>query len=154
MPKFLERKLKQEYGKKSAIPYKVMNSIGAMRGSKETEKGREMEAKHQRDKGEQSAMKKQPAMQPMREMRIEIHRGPATAKMEHGPVTGFTVHHHMMPMPTKSPAFMESTTHSQPFSLKEHDAMMDHIDEHTAGQMGKSAGAAEAAMEAPEEVDE
>ena len=49
MPKFLERKLKAEYGADSKIPYKVMNSIGAMHGNKETAKGREMEAKHQRD---------------------------------------------------------------------------------------------------------
>lgn len=49
MPKFLENKLKQEYGADSSIPYKVMNSIGAMRGNKETAKGRAMEAKHERD---------------------------------------------------------------------------------------------------------
>jgi hypothetical protein len=147
MPKFLEDKLKREYGENSAVPFKVMNSIGAMRGNKETEKGREMEAKHNRDKGEKPAMKKQPAM-PMKRMEIEIHRGP---KKE---VTGFTVHHHMMPTPSKSPAFMEDTTHSQPFSVKEHDAMMDHIDEHTSAQMGKSMGGAEAAAEAPGEVDE
>jgi len=46
MPKFLEKKLKEEYGADSDIPYKVMNSIGAMHGNKETEKGKEMEAKH------------------------------------------------------------------------------------------------------------
>jgi hypothetical protein len=50
MPEFLERKLKQEYGKDSAIPYKVMNAVGAMRGSKETAKGRRMQKKHERDK--------------------------------------------------------------------------------------------------------
>ena len=49
MPKFLENKLKKEYGEKSDIPYKVMNSIGAMRGNKETAKGRAMEVKHKRD---------------------------------------------------------------------------------------------------------
>lgn len=49
MPAFLENKLKQEYGADSSIPYKVMNSIGVMNGNKETEKGREMDAKHQRD---------------------------------------------------------------------------------------------------------
>lgn len=46
MPKFLEKKLKAEYGANSKIPYKVMNSIGAMRGNKETAKGAEMERKH------------------------------------------------------------------------------------------------------------
>jgi len=49
MPKFLEQKLKKEYGSNSAVPYKVMNAIGAMHGSKETAKGRAMEAKHERD---------------------------------------------------------------------------------------------------------
>lgn len=49
MPKFLEERLKKEYGADSKIPYAVMNKIGAMRGSKETAKGRAMEAKHERD---------------------------------------------------------------------------------------------------------
>ena len=48
MPKFLERKLKAEYGTNSAVPYKVMNAIGVMRGNKETPKGAAMEAKHER----------------------------------------------------------------------------------------------------------
>ncbi len=46
MPKFLEKKLKAEYGANSKIPYKVMNSIGAMHGNKETTKGKAMEKKH------------------------------------------------------------------------------------------------------------
>jgi hypothetical protein len=48
MPKFLEDKLKKKYGKDSSIPYKIMNSIGAMHGNKETAKGASMEAKHER----------------------------------------------------------------------------------------------------------
>lgn len=47
MPKFLEKKLKKEYGAKSDIPYKVMNKLGVMKGSKETAKGKEMEKKHE-----------------------------------------------------------------------------------------------------------
>lgn len=47
MPAFLEKKLKAEYGQNSNVPFKVMNAIGAMRGSKETAKGKEMEKKHQ-----------------------------------------------------------------------------------------------------------
>ena len=47
MPAFLEAKLKKEYGADSATPYKVMNSIGVMRGNKETAKGAAMEAKHE-----------------------------------------------------------------------------------------------------------
>jgi hypothetical protein len=46
MPAFLEAKLKREYGANSKVPYKVMNSIGAMRGNKETAKGKRMEKKH------------------------------------------------------------------------------------------------------------
>ena len=49
MPKFLEEKLKAEYGAKSDIPYKIMNKMGAMHGSKETAKGKAMERKHERD---------------------------------------------------------------------------------------------------------
>ncbi len=51
MPAFLEEKLKKRYGAKSAIPYKIMNSIGAMRGNKTTAKGEAMQAKHERDMG-------------------------------------------------------------------------------------------------------
>lgn len=46
MPKFLENKLKKEYGANSSIPYKIMNKMGAMKGSKETAKGRAMEKEH------------------------------------------------------------------------------------------------------------
>lgn len=46
MPKFLENKLKKEYGAKSDIPYKIMNKMGAMRGNKETAKGKAMARKH------------------------------------------------------------------------------------------------------------
>ena len=54
MPRFLEAKLKREYGAKSKVPYKVMNAIGAMHGNKETAKGAEMQVKHEMDsfKGE------------------------------------------------------------------------------------------------------
>lgn len=56
MPKFLERKLKTEYGANSKIPYMVMNKIGAMHGNKETAKGKAMQKKHEKD------MKKNPAV--------------------------------------------------------------------------------------------
>ena len=46
MPKFLEEKLKAEYGNNPHAIYGTMNKIGAMHGNKETEKGREMERKH------------------------------------------------------------------------------------------------------------
>ncbi len=64
----------------------------------------------------------------IRSMRIEIHRGP---KKE---VTGFTVHHERVPKATKSAAFLEDTHESHPFSAGQHEEMMNHIDQHIAGQ--------------------
>lgn len=55
MPKFLEDKLKARYGADSATPYKIMNKLGFMHGSKETPKGKAAAQKH---KMLQSAMKK------------------------------------------------------------------------------------------------
>lgn len=57
MPRFLEKKLKAEYGQNSSIPYKVMNSLGVMRGNKETAKGKAMQAKHDRKLSSASAAK-------------------------------------------------------------------------------------------------
>lgn len=51
MPAFLENKLKAQYGADSAVPFKIMNSIGAMRGNQETPLGRAMQMKHERDTG-------------------------------------------------------------------------------------------------------
>lgn len=47
MPKFLEKKLKEEYGDNPHAIYGTMNKIGAMKGSKETAKGKRMEKKHE-----------------------------------------------------------------------------------------------------------
>jgi hypothetical protein len=46
MPKFLENKLKAEYGNNPHAIYGTMNKIGAMHGNKETPKGRAMAQKH------------------------------------------------------------------------------------------------------------
>lgn len=46
MPAFLEAKLRKEYGNNPSAIYGTMNKIGAMRGNKETAKGRRMEKKH------------------------------------------------------------------------------------------------------------
>lgn len=48
MPAFLEKKLKKEYGNNPHAIYGTLNKIGAMRGNKETAKGKRMEAKHNR----------------------------------------------------------------------------------------------------------
>ena len=45
MPKILEAKLKKEYGKDSDVPYKIMNKLGYMKGSKETAKGKALDKK-------------------------------------------------------------------------------------------------------------
>ena len=58
MPEFLEKRLKKEYPNDPAAPYKIMNSLGAMRGSKVTAKGIEMEKKHKADLGKKSKTKK------------------------------------------------------------------------------------------------
>lgn len=47
MPKFLENKLKREYPNDPGAVFGTLNSIGAMRGNKETAKGRAMEKKHE-----------------------------------------------------------------------------------------------------------
>src|ERR1035441_3020776 len=125
MPKFLEDKLRAEDGDQPSAIYGTINKLGAMHGNKETAKGREMERKHEANMKTTKA-----SAEPMREMRIEIHRGPQQK------VTGFTVHHHMIPKATKSMAFSENTTHSQPFGADQHEQMMDHIDEHTSAQLG------------------
>jgi hypothetical protein len=49
MPKFLEDKLKKEYGPNSKTPYKVMNKLGVMKGNKETTKGHQWDIKHEVD---------------------------------------------------------------------------------------------------------
>lgn len=46
MPIFLEKKLKKQYPNNPRAVYGTMNKIGAMRGNKETAKGREMQRKH------------------------------------------------------------------------------------------------------------
>lgn len=49
MPKFLEAKLKEQYGEHGPAVYKVENAIGAIRGNKITPKGEAMQAKHDAD---------------------------------------------------------------------------------------------------------
>jgi hypothetical protein len=58
MPKFLEEKLKKEYGDNPHAIYGTMNKIGVMHGNKETSKGREMERKHRKDAKSKAIRKK------------------------------------------------------------------------------------------------
>lgn len=156
MPKFLERELRRQAAKKGfkgkkadQYVYGAMNNLGAMYGSKETAKGREMEEKHEDKMKMKSAA---PADHGMRRMEIEVHRGPAkTGKM--GKITGHTIHHYMVPMPSKkseSGAFYEDTRHSFPFSASAHDEMMAHVDHHLSGA-GMKPAAADAGEGAEEE---
>ena len=46
MPKFLENKLKKEYGNNPKAIYGTMNKMGYMKGSKTTAKGKMAEKKH------------------------------------------------------------------------------------------------------------
>jgi hypothetical protein len=46
VPEFLKRELEKEYPNNPHAIYGTMNKIGAMRGSKETKLGRQMEQKH------------------------------------------------------------------------------------------------------------
>jgi hypothetical protein len=47
MPKFLEKKLKEEYGEDKHAIYGTMNKLGFMKGNKETKKGEKAEEKHE-----------------------------------------------------------------------------------------------------------
>lgn len=58
MPKFLEQKLKKEYPDNPGAVYGTMNKIGAMKGSVQTAKGKQMERKHSRDVKRKAGMKK------------------------------------------------------------------------------------------------
>lgn len=50
MPRILEEKLKKEYPGNPHAVFGTMNKIGAMKGSKETKKGRAMEKALERKK--------------------------------------------------------------------------------------------------------
>ena len=58
MPKFLEAQLKEEYPNNPGAVYGTMNKIGAMHGNKETAKGREMQAKHDKKMSLAKALRK------------------------------------------------------------------------------------------------
>ena len=57
MPAFLEQKLKAEYGNNKRAIYGTMNAIGAMKGNKETAKGRQMQRMHDKKVSVQGMIK-------------------------------------------------------------------------------------------------
>jgi hypothetical protein len=50
VPKFMEDKLKSEYPGDKAAPFKIMNKLGMMHGSKETPLGAAAQKKHEAKK--------------------------------------------------------------------------------------------------------
>ena len=126
MPKFLIDKLTKEYPHNPSAVWGTLNKIGAVKGNKETAKGREMEKKHM-------AKEKEIA-------HIEIH------PVEEG---GHIVEHHYKPASSsKSGAFMdrpEPTKHV--FGKGEGKAMMNHLSEHLGIGAAKAAGTAEEELE-------
>lgn len=63
MPEFLEKKLEGQYGEGNPRVYATMNALGAMKGSKETPKGRAMQSKHDADSKSARASKVKKALQ-------------------------------------------------------------------------------------------
>lgn len=61
MPKFLIDELKKEYPNNPGAVYGTLNRIGAMHGNRETAKGAQMEAKHDRDVAAGRAQRRVPA---------------------------------------------------------------------------------------------
>jgi len=47
MPRFLEEKLRREYGNNPHAIYGTLNKLGAMHGNKETAKGKRLQQKHE-----------------------------------------------------------------------------------------------------------
>ena len=96
MPKFLEEKLRKEYGNNPHAIYGTMNKLGAMKGNKETAKGRAMEKKHEA------------------KMEVPYH---STHIQHHGDGSHTVEHTPHMKSAGKSGAFMEhgeSTSYSVP----------------------------------------
>ena len=58
MPAFLENKLKQEYPGNPRAVFGTLNNIGAMKGNKETPKGKAMQAAHDAKKKKPMLAKK------------------------------------------------------------------------------------------------
>lgn len=73
MPRFLEDKLKREYPNNPHAAYGTMNRIGAMHGNQETDKGREMQAKHDAD------VKAGQTLRPKPRTPIRVPKGPDSA---------------------------------------------------------------------------
>ncbi len=69
----VEGKLKKEYGDNKGAVFGTLNKIGLMRGNKETPKGAQMQAKHDRDVKAGTASGMHPKMQQRAQMVKEAH---------------------------------------------------------------------------------
>ena len=122
MPEFLEKKLRAEYGNNAHAIYGTMNKIGAMKGNKETAKGREMEKEH---------MEKEHAT-PFRSTHIDHHSDGS-----------HTVRHEPHMKPSKSPAFVERVEDTS-YSAEDGHALMAKLHEHLGiaheGEAGDGGG--------------
>src|ERR1019366_9292049 len=109
MPKFLEDKLRAEYGNNPHAIYGTMNKLGAMRGNKITAKGREMEKTHE------AKMTKAPFH------RTEItHHDDGSHTVEHIP---------HMKAAGKSGAFMDRGE-SKSYSAEDGESLMGKLHQH------------------------
>lgn len=115
MPKFLERDLRRQAAKKGfkgeradRYVYGAMNNLGAMHGSHETAKGREMERKHEADM-------KQP---PYHHTHIEHHHDGS-----------HTVQHHPHMKASKSAAFM-SVAEPKSYSVSDGHGLLEKLNDH------------------------
>jgi hypothetical protein len=121
MPKFLEDKLRAEYGDNPHAIYGTMNKLGAMKGNKETAKGRRMEQKHEAD------MKK-----------AAYHH---TMITHHGDGS-HTIEHHPHVKATKSAAFMERGE-PESYSVNDGHDLVSKLKEHLGLEKGKPGGEAD-----------
>lgn len=108
MPKFLEKKLRAEYGNNPRAIYGTMNEIGAMHGNQETAKGRAMEKKHEKD--------------------VRSH-GYGRTEIEHHTDGSHSVRHYPIQKSSKSGAFV-STGEPTSYSAGDNDEMMAKVGEH------------------------
>lgn len=128
MPKFLEQKLRAEYGNNPSAIYGTMNKIGAMHGNKETAKGREMEKKHM-----------------AKESKAKFHMTHIT----HHSDGSHTVEHEHHRKSSKSGAFSERPE-NESYSVGSGKELASKLSEHLGIGAAKAAGSQEKELEAAE----
>jgi hypothetical protein len=162
MPKFLENALRHE-GKRKGLKgkhleryvYGGMNSVGAMRGNKETAKGAAMERKHESDLKKGTAEMEKKSSNPSPDPRTN-KSGP---KMEHMRITpaengGHVIEHHFAPKMKGSGAFMERPEmETHVFGPGDGAKMLGHLKKHLCIGAAPSPKTEEAEMKPSEPID-